>query len=66
MISAGAFIAFGLALSYWVVFGFAYLSNFSAAWRVPIALQIIFGLVAFAILTVSHPSIPLPPRTKIP
>ncbi|KAF9728745.1 hypothetical protein PMIN04_012569 [Paraphaeosphaeria minitans] len=50
MISAGAFIAFGLALSYWVVFGFAYLSNFAAAWRVPIAFQIIFALVALAIL----------------
>lgn len=53
MISAGAFVAFGLALSYWVVFGFAYISNFSAAWRVPIAFQIIFALVAFAILIVS-------------
>ncbi|KAJ4350396.1 uncharacterized protein N0V89_009017 [Didymosphaeria variabile] len=50
MISAGAFIAFGLALAYWVVFGFAYLSNFSAAWRVPIALQIVFALVALAVL----------------
>ncbi|KAF2439462.1 hypothetical protein P171DRAFT_501606 [Karstenula rhodostoma CBS 690.94] len=50
MISAGAFIAFGLALSYWVVFGFAYVSSFAAAWRVPIAFQIIFALVAFAIL----------------
>ncbi|KAJ4299118.1 hypothetical protein N0V90_004362 [Kalmusia sp. IMI 367209] len=50
MISAGAFIAFGLALSYWLVFAFAYLSNFSAAWRVPIAFQIVFALVAFAVV----------------
>lgn len=57
MISAGAFIAFGLALSYWLVFAFAYLSNFSAAWRVPIAFQIIFALVAFALL-ISMPESP--------
>ncbi|KAF1972620.1 general substrate transporter, partial [Bimuria novae-zelandiae CBS 107.79] len=50
MISAGAFVAFGLALSYWLVFAFAYLSNFSAAWRVPIAFQIVFALVAFAVI----------------
>ncbi|KAF2634376.1 hypothetical protein P280DRAFT_502504 [Massarina eburnea CBS 473.64] len=50
MISAGAFIALGLALSYWLVFAFAYLSNSSAIWRVPIAFQIIFAVVAFAIL----------------
>lgn len=52
MISAGAFIAFGLALSYWLVFAFAYLSNLSAAWRVPIAFQIVFALVAFMVLMV--------------
>ncbi|KAF2020279.1 hypothetical protein BU24DRAFT_490061 [Aaosphaeria arxii CBS 175.79] len=51
MISAGAFIAAGLAISYWVSFGFAYLvSNPSASWRVPIALQIAFAVVAFFVL----------------
>jgi hypothetical protein len=50
MISAGAFIALGLALSYWLVFAFAYLSNYSASWRIPIAFQIVFALVAFSIL----------------
>ena len=32
-----AFIALGLALSYWLVFALAYASNASAAWRVPYA-----------------------------
>jgi MFS family permease len=50
MISAGAFIALGLALSYWVVFGTSYLSTASAVWRVPIAVQIGFALIAFIIL----------------
>ncbi|KAF1848965.1 uncharacterized protein K460DRAFT_259426, partial [Cucurbitaria berberidis CBS 394.84] len=50
MISAGAFVSFGLALSYWLVFGFAYISNSSAAWRVPIAFQIIFALPAIVML----------------
>ncbi|KAF2110813.1 hypothetical protein BDV96DRAFT_191181 [Lophiotrema nucula] len=50
MISAGAFVALGLALSYWFTFGLAYVSNASAAWRVPIAVQIFFALVAFCIL----------------
>lgn len=52
MISAGAFVAFGLALSYWLVFGFAYVGNASAAWRVPIAFQIVFAVVAFVALMV--------------
>ncbi|KAH7115921.1 hypothetical protein B0J11DRAFT_113492 [Dendryphion nanum] len=50
MISAGAFIAAGLALSYWLTFAFAYISNASASWRVPIALQILFAVVAFGLL----------------
>lgn len=50
MISAGAFISAGIALSYWLVFGFAYISNSSAAWRVPIAFQIVFALPAIAML----------------
>lgn len=50
MISAGAFVSAGIALSYWFVFGFAYLSTSSASWRVPIALQIVFALPAIAML----------------
>lgn len=61
MISAGAFIAFGLALSYWLVFAFAYLSNYSAAWRVPIAFQIVFALPVLALL----PFLPESPRWLI-
>ena len=53
MISAGSFIALGLALSYWLTFALSYVSNasaLSAAWRAPIALQIIFALIAFGLL----------------
>ncbi|KAH7383926.1 hypothetical protein BKA66DRAFT_549356 [Pyrenochaeta sp. MPI-SDFR-AT-0127] len=50
MISAGAFVSFGLALSYWLVFGLAYISGSSAAWRVPIACQVVFALPAVALL----------------
>ncbi|XPS95687.1 hypothetical protein M3J09_004972, partial [Ascochyta lentis] len=50
MISAGAFVAAGYALSYWLVFGLAYAENSSAAWRVPIAFQITFALPAIALL----------------
>ncbi|CAN9444403.1 unnamed protein product [Alternaria alternata] len=52
MISAGAFVSAGIALSYWFVFGFAYITSSSASWRVPIALQIMFALPAIAMLFV--------------
>lgn len=50
MISAGAFVAAGYALSYWLVFGSAYIENSSAAWRLPIAFQITFALPAIVLL----------------
>ncbi|KAH7551663.1 hypothetical protein BM1_09297 [Bipolaris maydis] len=52
MISAGAFVSAGIALSYWLVFGFAYINSSSASWRIPIALQIVFALPAIAMLFV--------------
>ena len=52
MISAGAFVSAGYALSYWLTFAFAYISTSSAAWRVPIAFQIVFALPAIAMLLV--------------
>lgn len=52
MISAGAFVSAGYALSYWLTFACAYLDNGDATWRVPIALQIIFALPAIAMLFV--------------
>ncbi|KAF1837667.1 hypothetical protein BDW02DRAFT_107253 [Decorospora gaudefroyi] len=52
MISAGAFVSAGIALSYWFVFGCAYISTSSASWRVPIALQILFAIPAIAMLFV--------------
>jgi hypothetical protein len=52
MISAGAFVAAGYTLSYWIVFGFSYITGSSAAWRVPIAFQIVFALPAIALLLV--------------
>ncbi|KAF2654680.1 hypothetical protein K491DRAFT_461987 [Lophiostoma macrostomum CBS 122681] len=50
MISAGAFIAAGLALSYWLTFAFSYVGDVNAAWRVPIAFQIVFAVIAFIVL----------------
>jgi sugar porter (SP) family MFS transporter len=50
MVTAGTFIAAGLAFSYWMDFAFAYLEPSSAAWRVPIAIQLIFLLVAALLL----------------
>lgn len=44
MVSTGAFIAFGYALSYWMVFAFAYTGTSSATWRAPVAIQIMFAL----------------------
>lgn len=52
MITAGVFVSLGYALSYWSVFGFAYLNNGNAVWRVPISLQIGFALPAIAMLFV--------------
>ncbi|KAL6705002.1 hypothetical protein ACN47E_007405 [Coniothyrium glycines] len=52
MISAGAFVSAGYALSYWLTFGFGFLTGSSAAWRVPIAFQIVFALPAIAMLFV--------------
>ena len=49
MISAGTFVAAGYALSYWLTFAFAYVDS-SAAWRVPVAFQIIFSLPAIVLL----------------
>jgi hypothetical protein len=49
MVSTGAFVAFGYALSYWLVFGFAYADN-TASWRAPVALQIVFALPAIVML----------------
>jgi MFS family permease len=50
MISAGAFVSLGYALSYWITFACAYSNNGDASWRVPIALQITFALPAIAML----------------
>jgi len=46
----GAFITFGLMMSYWVGFAFAWIETSSAAWRVPIAFQIpMMFIVAIAL-----------------
>lgn len=49
MISAGACIAAGLSFSYWMTFGFSWLSS-SAAWRAPIAIQLVFALITLVAL----------------
>ncbi|KAL9086829.1 MAG: hypothetical protein Q9165_006976 [Trypethelium subeluteriae] len=52
MISAGAWLAAGLAFSYWMTFAFGWIADTnSAAWRVPIAIQLIFGLGTVTLYT---------------
>lgn len=51
MITAGTFIAAGLSFSYWMGFAFAFLDPSSAAWRVPIAIQLVFLLFTMLLLT---------------
>ncbi|KAH9814335.1 general substrate transporter [Melampsora americana] len=41
----GALITGGICLSYWIDFGFYFAQDTTMAWRLPIALQIIFGLI---------------------
>jgi MFS family permease len=50
MVTAGTFIAAGLSFSYWMDFAFAWLEPSSAAWRIPIAIQLIFLLIAALLL----------------
>lgn len=50
MISAGVMIAAGMAFAYWITFAFRWLDPSSAAWRVPIALQIIWAAMAFLVM----------------
>lgn len=49
MISAGACIAAGLSFSYWMDFAFGWLES-SAAWRGPIAIQLIFSLIVLGLM----------------
>jgi hypothetical protein len=58
MISAGAFVSAGYALSYWLTFACAYSDNGDATWRVPIALQITFALPAIPMLAFWMPDSP--------
>nr|OQO17772.1 hypothetical protein B0A51_14846 [Rachicladosporium sp. CCFEE 5018] len=50
MITAGAFIAAGLSFSYWMGFAFGWLDPNSAAWRAPIAIQVIFILLTMSLM----------------
>ncbi|KAK4554114.1 hypothetical protein LTR86_008955 [Recurvomyces mirabilis] len=50
MVSAGACIAAGLSFSYWIAFAFSFVTSSSAAWRVPIAIQLIFALMVYALM----------------
>ncbi|KPI35649.1 Sugar transporter STL1 [Cyphellophora attinorum] len=42
----------GVALSYWIDFGFSYVEPSSAAWRAPVALQLIFAFIVLAFILV--------------
>lgn len=41
----GAMITGGIALSYWIDFGFSFLEPSSVSWRFPIAFQIVFAIL---------------------
>ncbi|KAF2011332.1 general substrate transporter [Aaosphaeria arxii CBS 175.79] len=43
------FIGVGIVLSYWMDFGFSYLSG-SIAWRFPIAFQLVFAIIVTALI----------------
>lgn len=45
----GALISGGICISYWIDFAFSFLDN-QAAWRFPIAFQIVFSLVILAFI----------------
>lgn len=45
----GALISGGICISYWIDFGCSFLDN-QAAWRLPIALQILFALIILAFI----------------
>ena len=49
MITAGAWLAAGLAFSYWMTFAFGWISDNSSAWRVPIAIQLVFAIGTIAL-----------------
>lgn len=46
-----AMVAGGTVIAYWVDFGLSYVPS-SVAWRVPIALQIVFAVALFAGISV--------------
>ncbi|EJC98736.1 general substrate transporter [Fomitiporia mediterranea MF3/22] len=41
----GSLITFGIMLSYWIDFGFFFISGSTAQWRVPISLQIVLATI---------------------
>ena len=49
MITAGAWLAAGLATAYWMTFAFGWLYESGAAWRAPIAVQLVFALATLAL-----------------
>ncbi|KAL9050948.1 MAG: hypothetical protein Q9162_006333 [Coniocarpon cinnabarinum] len=44
----GALITGGIMISYWIDFGMSFVAPNQAAWRFPIAFQIVFALIIFA------------------
>ncbi|KAJ2977883.1 hypothetical protein NQ176_g4121 [Zarea fungicola] len=44
----GSLITGGIALSYWINYGFAFIGESEVAWRFPLAFQILFAVVIFA------------------
>ncbi|KAM3475720.1 hypothetical protein MY8738_007282 [Beauveria namnaoensis] len=54
----GSLITGGIALSYWINYGFAFIGEKEVAWRFPLAFQILFAVVIF----VSISNLPESPR----
>lgn len=46
----GTFIALGTMMAYWMDFAFAYLDPNSAAWRVPIIIQLVIAVLVLVLL----------------
>ena len=43
----GSLITAGITISYWIDFGFYFLSDKAVAWRFPLAFQAVFALIIF-------------------
>lgn len=52
VVTDGIFVGVGVTVALWVDFGFYFVKNNSVSWRFPLALQIIFSVIAMIFITV--------------